>query len=331
MSRSRRLLTLAGKLAIAALLVGWLLRSGTLDFGALRLFLDRPELLAANLAVFSIGVTLGALRWRLLLRLADVRLSVGRAVQLQFAAMFFNVVIPGNIGGDVFKSVYVARTAKPEMRPTVYLIALIDRLIALAGLVVVAVVLILLRGSAAWETGPLRELAGAVVALAAITLVAPIVLFAIIRSSGERWTHVRIIGRLIAALRLVAARPSRLVAALGLAIVVQATGMALFAALATATATQDISAPLVASLYPLGMLTVVIPISYAGIGVGHVAFEQLFALVGLSGGATAFNLYLIGQTAPCLAGVLPFLTLRRAAPPPTEAEIAAQTAYDVPP
>ena len=80
----------------------------------------------------------------------------------------------------------------------------------------------------------------------------------------------------------------------------------------------------VASIYPLGMLSMVLPISYAGFGVGHVAFAQLFAIVGLKGGATVLNVYLIGQTAPCLVGVVPYLTLRREAPLPTEAELEQQ-------
>ena len=65
----------------------------------------------------------------------------------------------------------------------------------------------------------------------------------------------------------------------------------------------------------LGMLSVVLPISYAGFGVGHVAFDQLFALCGMTGGATVLNNYLIGQTVPCLVGVVPYLALRREAAP----------------
>ena len=86
---------------MAALLVAWLVRSGTLDLAALGLFLERPGLLAADLAVLAFAVLLGALRWRLLLRLVGVRLPLGRALQLHLTGLFFNVVLPGNFGGDV--------------------------------------------------------------------------------------------------------------------------------------------------------------------------------------------------------------------------------------
>ena len=89
------------KIAIGGLLIAWLVRSGTLDFGALSLFLEQPKLLAADLAVFAFTTVLGALRWRLLLRLVGVHLPVGRTMQLAYSAFFFNVALPGNIGGVV--------------------------------------------------------------------------------------------------------------------------------------------------------------------------------------------------------------------------------------
>ncbi|HWU87818.1 MAG TPA: lysylphosphatidylglycerol synthase domain-containing protein, partial [Kofleriaceae bacterium] len=213
MSRRRRLLLTAGKLAVAALLVGWLLRSGTLDLAALGLLFERPGLLAADLGVFALAAVFGALRWRLLLRLADVRLSVGRALQLQLTGLFFNVVIPGNIGGEIVKSVYAARRAAPARRPTVFLIAFVDRLLGIAGLVAVAFAVTLLRGRAVWEDPRLRELASAVMALAALTFGVPVLLVAIIRRSGDRLERrlggttrlARMLGQLVAAARLVSA------------------------------------------------------------------------------------------------------------------------------
>jgi len=321
--RRRRLVILGLKLGVAALLIGWLVRSRTLDFGAVEVLFERPELLVANLAVLGLTISLGALRWRLLLRLAEVRLPLGRALQLHLTGLFFNIVIPGNIGGDVLKSVYVARDVAPSKRPTVFLIAFVDRLTGVASLVVVAFIVTLARGGTMWEQPRLRELAIVVVMLAAVTLIAPILVLVVVRRS--RFTGgTGILGKLVAATRLVAAGPWTLLAALGLAITLHVTGTVLFAALASTITVQDVSFASVASVYPLGMLTMVLPISTAGIGVGHVAFEQLFALVGLTGGATVFNVYLIGQTTPCLFGVIPYLALRRQAPLPTEAEAAVQ-------
>jgi uncharacterized protein (TIRG00374 family) len=338
LSRSRRLALLAGKAAIAALLIGWLLSSGTLDVGALRLFFDQPALLAADLALFALGAGVGALRWRLLLRLAGVHLALGRALQLQLTSVFFNAVVPGNISGDVVKSVYVARQAPPERRPSIFLIAFVDRLVAVAGLIVVALAAALSRGGSAWDHPQLRELTSVVVVLAALTFAAPVALLMVLRRprvarlTGGTTRLARIFDQLVAATRLVLARPGVLVQALALSAVVYVAGAALFAALAAAVTRQDVSLATVTSIYPLGMLTLVAPISPSGIGVGHVAFDRLFSIVGLRGGATVFNIYLVGQIAPCLLGAIPYLALRRAAPaasvvaPPDAAEPATAPA-----
>jgi len=325
---SRQTLIVVGKVIVGALLIGWLVRSGTLDFSKLAVYFEKPALLAGNLAVFAFTTVLGALRWRLLLRLAGVTLPVGRAMQLAFTAVFFNVVAPGNIGGDVVRSIYVAREVAPERRTSVFVIAFLDRFLALAGLVAVAAALTFARGGTVWEDPRLRGLTSAVALLVVVTFVAPILVLAILRRSGERqggWTQGttrlgKIFGQLVASARLISAGPRALLVAFGLAIATHLAGIGLFATLATTLTAQDVSISSLASVYPLGMLSMVLPISYAGFGVGHAAFEQLFAMIGLSGGANVLNVYLIGQTVPCLFGVIPYLTLRREAAPLVDAE-----------
>src|SRR5947208_2675335 len=112
----------AVKVIVAATLIGWLLRSGALKMGALSIFLERPLLLVADLSLFLFGVTMGALRWRALLVLTRTKVPLARAFQLQLTALFFNVVIPGNVGGDVVKALYVAREEEPSKRTAILLI-----------------------------------------------------------------------------------------------------------------------------------------------------------------------------------------------------------------
>jgi hypothetical protein len=101
-------------------------------------------------------------------------------------------------------------------------------------------------------------------------------------------------------------------------------GGAAFALLAHAISSHAAPATSVLAVYPLGMLTVMLPISYAGIGVGHLAFERLFALLGMTDGASVFNTYFIAQSVPCLLGVIPYLAVRRRQAPPNETEVALQ-------
>lgn len=327
---ARRHLVVALKVAVAAGLVAWLVRSGTLDFGALRVFLHHPVLLVANFAVFAGTYLVGSVRWRLLLRTAGIELSLRRAIQLTFTGVFFNVVFPGNVGGDVLKAVYVARDVPLARRPSVFLIALFDRLIALSGLVVVAVVLNAVS-HAIPGLARLGEPTTAIAALALVTLVLPAIALIIVRRGGPRLEAFvrdgeatgsgrvsRLIGRLIGATRLVSEQPRALAGALGLSIAIHLTSIVWFAALASAVLDQRVSVFDMAAVYPLGMLSVLLPISYAGFGVGHIAFDQLFAMIGLPHGASVLNVHLIGQIVPCLFGVIPYLTLKREATEPSE-------------
>ena len=125
------------KALVALLLIGWLTRSGHLDVGALRILIDWPWLLAMALGLFAGGLVVASLRFRVLLGLADVVVPLSTLFRLQMTAFFFNVVIPGNIGGDVVKALYVARDAAKEKRTTILLVTFVERLLGVVGLVLV--------------------------------------------------------------------------------------------------------------------------------------------------------------------------------------------------
>ena len=312
------------------MLIVWLIRSGSLDFKSLDVFINRPLLLLADLGVFAFAILMGSLRWRVLLRLANVRIPLGRAIQLQMTALFFNTAIPGGVGGDLVKSAYAAREAEPGKRPTVFLVVFVERMLGLGGMVIVAGIVILLRGPVLWNNPQLRGMAMVVATLAAITVLAPAILVVIVRTSGghlERWTSgagrlSKLASHLVASARLVSAGPKYLAAALGLSMALQGMSMLFFTVLAAAVTARDVPYSAIASVFPLGILTVMVPISPVGVGVGHVAFDRLFALIGLSGGASVFNCYLFGQVLPCLLGAFPYLALKRSHALPTSGETA---------
>jgi hypothetical protein len=62
-----------------------------------------------------------------------------------------------------------------------------------------------------------------------------------------------------------------------------------------------------AATFPIGMLITTLPLSPGGLGVGHLAFEQLFRLVELTQGANVYNAYFVSQTLLNLTGVLAYL------------------------
>ena len=324
--RTKSLVIFLAKVAVAATLITWLVRSGVLKFDALKIFWQKPILLVADLALFAFALVTGTLRWRTLLVLAGAKIPFWRAMQLQLTALFFNVVVPGNVGGDVVKALYVARDEDPSKRTTILLLVFVERLIGLGALVLVASIVAVLNGSMLWQNPQLRQLAMAVAFLGVCTLVGPALFVLAMRRAGDRleaWTTgttiiAKLANRLVASARLLSAGPKHLLYALFPSMIAHTATILFFTVLTRVILAEDVPFSSVATVYPLGILTMILPISPAGLGVGHAAFDFLYKMIGLHDGATVFNVYLIGILTPCLSGVIPYLALRRSGKLPTD-------------
>ncbi len=331
-SRYRTWLLLAVKLIVAVGLLTWLVRGKALDFGALLVLARSPTLMAANAAMFvTCSLVITTSRWRLLLGLADASIPFVRAVQLQMVGVFFNVVIPGNIGGDVVKALYVAREQTAEKRATILLIVFVERVMGLIGLIAMATLAIVVRGPFMWANPTMRPMMTITGALGAATLLgAPLAIWIFVRASGrlQRLTTsdpskpsrlLGLLNKLVTSGRLLVARPRVLLGTLLLSMANHGVAMSYFTLLTRTLTNQDVDYSAVATVFPLGLLTLVLPVSPAGMGVGHVAFDRLYQAIGLSGGATIFNVFIIGQIVPCVLGVFPYLLLRSRGRIPDEA------------
>jgi uncharacterized protein (TIRG00374 family) len=92
-------------------------------------------LLASSLTgILVIGF---AVRWRLFLRAKGILLPMPTILVLTWAGQFFNTLLPGSTGGDVLKIYQICRL-NPERRADAAATVLVDRLTALAALVLLA-------------------------------------------------------------------------------------------------------------------------------------------------------------------------------------------------
>ncbi len=97
--------------------------------------------LAGAVGLILCLLSLGALRWGILLRAQDVRLSAWSVLMYFMIGMFFNNFLPSTVGGDAIKVYYLHRFAGKGKEGLVSV--LIDRLAGIAGLCVVANVALL--------------------------------------------------------------------------------------------------------------------------------------------------------------------------------------------
>jgi len=83
-------------------------------------------------------------RWRVLLQVQKIHLSLPRLSGLFFIGMFFNQFLPGGTGGDIMKSYYLLKET-PDKKAGALLAVVFDRFIGLVALVAITAMLIGLR------------------------------------------------------------------------------------------------------------------------------------------------------------------------------------------
>lgn len=93
--------------------------------------------LLAGILIYGVVEFLAGVRWVLLLRVQGVGLSVGRTFALLLIGLFFNFFLPSGTGGDVVKIYYLLKETHGQ-RALALLSVLMDRILGLAGLILLA-------------------------------------------------------------------------------------------------------------------------------------------------------------------------------------------------
>src|SRR3989441_4029176 len=75
----------------------------------------RPAPLAGALALFLAGQALSAYKWSLLGRSVGLERPVGDYTRFYFIGMFFNLLGPSTIGGDVVRALYLGEGRRPGL------------------------------------------------------------------------------------------------------------------------------------------------------------------------------------------------------------------------
>ncbi len=102
--------------------------------------------------VFGFGALLITfLRWYVLVRAVDIPFRVYDALRLGFIGFFFNTFLPGSVGGDAVKALFLARE-QTNRRATAVATVIMDRAIALWALVWFVAIL----GAGFWAGGLLE-------------------------------------------------------------------------------------------------------------------------------------------------------------------------------
>jgi hypothetical protein len=322
----------AAKGLFAASLIAWLIHRGALDLGAIGGAFSRHWLLVLAVALLFVAQTLLiALRWQTLLSAHLAGVKFGKVFSLTMIGLLFNVVSPGAVGGDLIKGYYVHQQARSHRAEAVTTIVL-DRVVGLLGLFLVAAFTALPNLFSVSENARLRTLALAAVAAAVLglgSLAVAIGLSPATASRKRRNSAISFLLRAFESLTPYKDRPGVLLRSIALSMVVWMLGCAAFYAAALAAGAPAFPKGLL-FLVPLGFLATALPVSPGGIGVGQVAFAELFRIASNGAydfGANAYTVFQAVQILGSLCGFVFYLAQRQeiramteSAAPPAEAD-----------
>jgi hypothetical protein len=286
--RARSRLLLAVKLAVAGGIIAWLISSGKLNAGAFRPVLGRGWRLAACAGLLALVPLLGALRWRLLLACQGFAVPYRRVLHLGLVGLLFNCFGIGYVGGDVVKGYYAAVDQPRGRRAEAVTTVLFDRVVGLAGLLLLALLAMACRPGQVWSNPAAPQLRlTAVVFLAILAGMVAVFLLScsprLRQSAALAGLLCRLPGgqtllRVYRAVAVYRARPGTILAAVGISLLAHSLNIAVFWQLARALDFPPIGVTEFAFCITVGLAVSSFGLPL-GIGLGQLAFGFFFHLL----------------------------------------------------
>jgi len=234
-----------------------------------------PSLVLAA-GLFLIQLTFGAVRWSLIAASIGAYLPWRRAFSLQYIGLFFNLVLPGIVGGDAIR-IWQAHKAGMSLGDAFTSVTL-ERVVTILG---VAMMIAFSLPFLFERVGD--EIVRTVLSLSVLGILAGTGLLVFLDRMPRtiaHWRVVRGLGKLAGDTRRLFVQPGPLLQVLALAI---ATQVAL--AVATYILSLDIEAKVTVwdclIFIPPVMLVTALPISIGGWGVREITMVTTFAYVGV--------------------------------------------------
>ena len=310
----KKFLLISGKLALVIGILHYLISSDRLNLERLFLLKDSPDLLILIIFVLIVLVVpLAALRWWLLLRALGLQISPRRTLLLTWIGNFFNSTLPGAVTGDFVKGYYIIKTYAEGSRTNAFMTLLIDRFVGLFGLIVVSFFSLIGNLSIFLENPRLHGLIWMIcLSFLATTCFYSLVIWPFHNGTDpfleffERLPAKKLTIKIYLSFKSYQNQKPILLATLLIAILIHCLVAFLFWKITHLLSSTEIGLGTQLFLMPIGLISTAIPIAPGGIGVGHVAFESLYQLVGIAGGADIFNMYIIMQLAVYLLGGIPY-------------------------
>jgi uncharacterized protein (TIRG00374 family) len=310
------------KWLIAIVLLVLVFRSGKLSLEPLLALANKPGAFLICFLIIFLMALMTFIRWQWILTQLGCRLSTPKALRLGMIGQFFSTVIPGSVGGDLIKAVYVMRMGK-GLKSIAMLSVALDRVLGLVGLIFLGALAFgylelsgLSSTLAQNKTGLfVRSLGGVLIGSMVVFF---IVLFFLpqllkILDRLHRRSHkVKLLSRLstpvMGALNKLSSKRLFLLGAVLMSTAMHALALVSYYIVARAIhaeaawGTLALSGFIVACV--LGNCSIAIPITPLGLGIGQIVYSSLFQAAGAVGPEFGAGLITNIQLVTLLIGLL---------------------------
>jgi uncharacterized membrane protein YbhN (UPF0104 family) len=307
------------KLSMVALLIGWLLNSGKLDFKLLASLKQHPGAVFLAIVLSIINFWLISFRWKTILKArSTTEIPLLGMLKITWIGQFFSSVLPGSVSGDLVKILYVQKYEASFSKKFLFASIFIDRLMGLAGLILLVGLSSLGFSSHIIANAPAMEPLLKFNYLLAFAVICSISIFMYWHHS-IRLLLTKLQSRFFSALftqlinlwdDLVMIK-SKILGAVALSVLVQFLGVVIFWSLISPFVSDKMDFIQAVAFLPLGLMTLALPVAPSGLGVGHAIFQKLFEFSGIENGASLFNLFFVVTLVVNVFGAIPYLISKR--------------------
>jgi len=274
------------KAGVAVTLIYWLVATKKITAEPFIQLWGTPWLTFFVFVVVMVGVLINNYRWLLLLQGQKIRSDLSQTLPLTFIGLFFNLAMPGSVGGDVIKAYYIAQE-QPGTKLRAATSVLMDRVVGLYAMAIIALAAVMIHTDKILGSPQLRPLAIFVVGLSVGFTVFFIVGFSdIVRAHGltEKFlNHVpggKLIRRFYDAVHDFRHGKKQFIWGIALSISVQSLNIYGFYIISKTLHFENATMGALFFLIPLGLIATAIPVSPGGVGVGQAVFLALFTWYG---------------------------------------------------
>ncbi|RYZ64662.1 MAG: flippase-like domain-containing protein [Proteobacteria bacterium] len=301
--RRKNTIGLVLKIGFVVAVFWFLSKKNLISIEAFREGLNHPAQLALGGAALLLSLLLGAVRFMILIRNMNYKLSNAMLFQIHLIGTFFNVALPGAVSGDLVKSYYLKRNSAASGMSALGVLV-IERMIGTAAMLFVSALALhspyfnftstkmeLMRVILTWLS------VGAIAFFAYLIFVPndrdPIIGW--LEKGSARFSKLLMIKNLFLGMKSLQAARSALFIALFISFLIQSIiGFACFQ-FAQALGETQLSQLAFYGVVPTGLLVTALPVLPGGVGTGHAAFSFLFHELGSDRGADLFSFYAIFQ------------------------------------